>query len=83
MSKDAYIKIVNFMKQGAEVLLLVCGHIDHLIKKHYFPQGFFFIPELRADKRVESNYDQEKLYQFNVGISVNLIKIKGEKCFCN
>ena len=50
MSKEAYIKIVNFMKQGAEVRLLVCGHIDHLIKKHYFPQDVFFIPELRADK---------------------------------
>ena len=36
MTKEGSTKIVNFMTQGAGVLVLGCGHISHIGKIHYF-----------------------------------------------
>ena len=36
MTKKGSTKIVNFMTPGAGVLVLVRGHISHMVKMHYF-----------------------------------------------
>ena len=36
MTKEGSTKLVNFMTPGAEVLVLGCGHVSHLVKIHYF-----------------------------------------------
>ena len=36
MTKEGSIKIGNFMKPGAEVHVLVRGHISHKVKMHDF-----------------------------------------------
>ena len=36
MTKEGSTKIVNFMTPGAWVLVLGCGHINHIVKMHYF-----------------------------------------------
>ena len=35
MTKEGYIKIVNFITPGAGVLLQGRGHINHTVKMHY------------------------------------------------
>ena len=36
MNKEGSSKIVTFMTPRAEVLVLGCGHISHIVKMHYF-----------------------------------------------
>ena len=36
MTKEGYIRIINFMNPGAGVLMLGCGHISHIGGMHYF-----------------------------------------------
>ena len=36
MTKEGSTKTVKFMTPGAEVLVLGCGHISHIVKLHYF-----------------------------------------------
>ena len=36
MTKEGFIKIVNFMTPGAGVLVLGRGHISHNVNLHYF-----------------------------------------------
>ena len=36
MNKEGSTKIVTFMTPRAEVLVLGCGHISHIVKMHYF-----------------------------------------------
>ena len=36
MTKEGSTKIVNFMTPGAGVLALGRGHINHIMKMHYF-----------------------------------------------
>ena len=36
MTKEGSTKIVNFMTPGAGVLVLGRGHINHIVKMHYF-----------------------------------------------
>ena len=35
MNKEGSSKIVTFMTPRAEVLVLGCGHISHIVKMHY------------------------------------------------
>ena len=36
MTKEGYTKIVNFMTPAAGVLALGCGHVNQIVKIHYF-----------------------------------------------
>ena len=40
MTKEGSTKIVIFMTPGAEVFVLGCGHISHMLKMPYF---FYFL----------------------------------------
>ena len=44
MTKEGYIKIVNFMTPGAGVLLLGRGHVhvSHIVKMHYFFKNLLY-----------------------------------------
>ena len=35
MTKEGSTKIENFMNPGAEVFVLGCGHVRHIVKIHY------------------------------------------------
>ena len=35
MTKEGFIKIVNFMTPGARVLVLERGHMSHIVNMHY------------------------------------------------
>ena len=35
MTKEGSIKIVKFMTPGSGVVMLGCGHLDHILKMHY------------------------------------------------
>ena len=36
MTKEGSTQIVNFITPGTGVLVLGCGHINHIVKMHYF-----------------------------------------------
>ena len=42
MTKEGCTKVVNCMTPKAEVLVLECGHISHILKMHYFFKILFY-----------------------------------------
>ena len=53
MTKEGFTKIVIFMTPGAGVLVIVRGHISHIVKMHYpgIPIKIFFsTPRHKSDK---------------------------------
>ena len=36
MTKEGSTQIVNLISPGAGVLVLGCGHLSHILKRHYF-----------------------------------------------
>ena len=51
MTKEGSTKIINFMTQGAGVLVLGLVHISYIVKNHYFFKKIFFSsPRHRRDK---------------------------------
>ena len=41
MTKEVSTKILNFMTPVTGALVLVCGHLSHIVKMHYFLKVFF------------------------------------------
>ena len=44
MTKEGSTKILTFMTPGAGVLVLVYGHISHIVKIHFFLKSFSLFP---------------------------------------
>ena len=55
----------KFMTRGTWVFVLGCGHVSHLVKRHYF---FFSTPRHRSYKLRVRNDDQGRVYQIVVNI---------------
>ena len=66
MSKEASIKIVNFMTPGAGVLALECGHIIKSYSENayfFFKKSFSLLPGIDQTNLVYSNDDHGKVHQ--------------------
>ena len=55
MIKEEITNIVNFMIPGAGVLLLRCGHISHIVEKHFSYKNIllYFQAWIRQTKYIE------------------------------
>ena len=42
INKEGSAEIVNFMTLGAEVLVLGCDHINHIVRMHNFFSNLFY-----------------------------------------